>query len=580
MLRIRRSAAARTLAGGVAVAAGAALLGVPAGADADPGPPDFWSGTVRYVATQSYTSGDPKYHPGWDAGTHTWSTARSATFNLSGDQAPGATLTTLSASGTANVLDTDSWHVEQACPEGGRHGGDTTVTTTGSGDDDAGTLELVTTPLADGRWTYRLGVGPLDLPVPVTVGWVEKSFACDGSKDTAEETVAATYHLPEQTLYPAADPALPPSFTGTIAAGQTSVSDDLTLDLGAGTTVVYALRLTRVCASGCGLTADAGGPYTTTRAAAVSLHGSSTGGTGASYAWSFSPGASCPPKTNLRAGSKHGGVVGVKPLCDLVATLTVTDSTGRTARDTARVTADERSIPATRLTHEEQPWLGRGRFDPRTPRDAPLAGTGTTVAQNVSRCSTTTGDILCPYRPWPFTGTHTRLGHGYTLATVHDPGGPFDGFSYVATATMQVRRRAVYNPAFAPGGPPPMGAKAGFYAYNKRHGRPVDAFRARIRAHEGPGTPGNPLTGHTGVLRAKMAAAPMTYDPNRAIERLFGPTKAFTQQLVDLSLSLVQAHLLRETRDPLPEIWSGRLYLWDAHDRAWTLVPVRVGGAS
>ncbi len=45
-------------------------------------------------------------------------------------------------------------------------------------------------------------------------------------------------------------------------------------------------------------------------------------------------------------------------------------------------------------------------------------------------------NILCPL----LDGRRTWNGRGYKLATVADPGGPFDGYSYVKASTLVVRR--------------------------------------------------------------------------------------------------------------------------------------------
>lgn len=333
----------------------------------------------------------------------------------------------------------------------------------------------------------------------------------------------------------------------------------------------------------CNPVAEAGGPYSTMRATPVTLDGSGSKGDITSYTWSFTPGINCPSGTALRTAAKTGAKVPVTPLCNLIATLRVKDGQGRSATDTAVVLAKARAFDPASISHTEQPLLPVG-LDPRTPQrgiipPATVGGPPSGVAAlNVSKCSKDVVSILCPFLKWPYGGKRSRLDHGYTLAKVADPGGPFDGFFYVDTATMSIDRIALFNPWLVPFGPAGKGAKANFYIYNHTLGTTVDTYLDRVRDHEGEGLAGAPLTGHTGALRAKVASSPENFDPNRSLEDLWAPSKTSAQALVDVFLSALEQDLKQATADPLPPIWGGGLEFWAGARSGWVTGAITVGG--
>jgi hypothetical protein len=325
--------------------------------------------------------------------------------------------------------------------------------------------------------------------------------------------------------------------------------------------------------------AEAGGPYDVVRAGSASLDGTGSTGDLVRYAWTFTPGPNCPPGTTLIPSTLSGSQVMVVPLCDLVATLTVTDTVGRSSTDTAPIWVSVRPFSPALITHEEQLWTAK-KLDKLTPQgeiippSLPGQDWVGNTAINRSKCSMETLSILCPYVPEPFT-ENTRLGKGYTLARVNNAGGPFEGFYYVSSGTMSIRRIALFNPYILPAGKKWQGARESFYQHNKNAGRDITGFLRLTSLHEGEGIPGLPGTGHTGALRAKIDSDPDNFDPNIAIESLWGPSQQQAQVLVDFVLSGIQLQLHRASQDNLPVIWGPKpLEFWVG--KKWIPVMVTV----
>jgi hypothetical protein len=191
---------------------------------------------------------------------------------------------------------------------------------------------------------------------------------------------------------------------------------------------------------------------------------------------------------------------------------------------------------------------------------------GIVLGLNVSACRRGSGaaPFLCPD-----VAGGSGLGKRYTLATVHDPGGPFDGFVYVATAPLTIERLGILNYWFLPGGPIVAPGQPNFYDYNRTHGIDVDGFIAAAGAHEGMGVAGRLATGHSGRLQAYISVPDRDSDPRRTIEPKFGRARNALRDEIDRELSNLSTLLFTATRDPLPEIWSGKLWLYDPELETW-----------
>ena len=230
------------------------------------------------------------------------------------------------------------------------------------------------------------------------------------------------------------------------------------------------------------------------RAATQTLDGSGSEGDIKSYEWTFDradcTGGPCVgycdrvgPKTGAK---KTGARVTIKPLCTIQATLTVTDGQDEDT-DSVEVTVTPRSEGwRTRFFHRWAPTPAQ-RAHPLAPKDPPVVTCFADCTVELRNGFNAPDPKTCPGQELPesrivcplLSGKTTWNGRGYTLAVIADPGGPFDGYTYVKASTLTVRRIAYINP-FLLSGP--------FYEYNKTHAPPagqVDQWIEAVKQHEG-----------------------------------------------------------------------------------------------
>jgi hypothetical protein len=309
------------------------------------------------------------------------------------------------------------------------------------------------------------------------------------------------------------------------------------------------------------------------RGGTVTLDGSKSKKDITSYTWELAPGADCPSGTTLRTTTLTGAKVSFTLLCSLEATLTVSDG------------GDEDS---TTIEVPVRPRPSKTPFARRSVDGGPGAPTALPSSSCVSGTCTASIDgglnlPDCPGTPQPgsaiicplLSGASTWLDHGYTLATVADPKGPFDGFSYVASSTLEVKRVELINANLLPGGARERDGNT-FYGFNKAKGADVDGFIAAIRQHEGLGAPGRPQTGHSRIIQADLQAS--TGDPRRQIEKLIAPAASDVQKQADEALRDLDTTIDGNSADPLPTIWTGTLWFWDDYAGLWRSGAISVPG--
>ncbi len=325
------------------------------------------------------------------------------------------------------------------------------------------------------------------------------------------------------------------------------------------------------------LAADTGGPYLADRASEVTLDGSGSTGEITRYSWRFIPGEACPKTTILSNSVKVGSTPAVVPLCTLGVTLTVFDAQGRksSASTEIRVRGRTRGFRMPNVMHAEStakspliddPPLYHPGIDYGNPKDG-----RTTLGLNVSACTKepVTRPILCPAA----NDVASRLGKQYTLAQVRDPGGPFDGFSYVSGTTLTIERLGILNYWFTPGAPPVAPGKPNWWTWNQFNGVDVAGFLAAISAHEGMGLPGRLETGHSGRLQQWITKENGRFDPRHLIENYFDRDAKSLQNRVDIELGAIDVVLDDESADrpDAAPIWSGSVWLYDPEDDMWRL---------
>jgi hypothetical protein len=212
-----------------------------------------------------------------------------------------------------------------------------------------------------------------------------------------------------------------------------------------------------------GLRAVAGGPHSVQRGRKVQLDGSLSTPKRKikSYRWTYTLGPSCPKGT--RPAEKSGSTKATTSfvvLCRVHALLTVRDGKGHEATDTAVVTVQPRPASIWRTTTD---------FGVR--RDVSLPGFTVPTVYPDGPSVVTHALLRCP----DGIGVEVFCTYGkarYQLAPpVDDPGGPFNGWSYVGAPQMKIDKVAFMNPFLEPNAPPPDPRTLNWYWYNASQGR-------------------------------------------------------------------------------------------------------------
>jgi hypothetical protein len=322
--------------------------------------------------------------------------------------------------------------------------------------------------------------------------------------------------------------------------------------------------------------AEPGGPYTSVRGEPLTLDGSASEGENLTYGWTFAP-KGCPAGAAGRTGAKlDGPTPKVTLLCSMDVTLTVSNGAA-SDKKTVSITVSPRDwkTPFNHVETEGVVPAGGGRpviegassTNPGATQTVRMVG-----GQNVCALDPDAADHSL--HPLPTAGSWEKT--GYELRRIAEPGGPFDGYWFVATYLMRIERQTRVNPYLLPGAAGFRGPKS-FYVVNKEWNTDVDGYLAAIRAHEGAGQ-GRAL-GHSALLKQELTRA----DPTLKIEPLFEASArdALTRR-VDGEIHQAELSLCNAAKDPLPEIWRGSLVFLRIDTDQWIKMdaPAIVGGAS
>ena len=415
--------------------------------------------------------------------------------------------------------------------------------------------------------------------------------ACGGEVSTLTGTHTDEY-WPEAGFFAGAADEMWSSWSGRISASSPRIGiTSAWPNHGGGTTrVTIELTGTPPCqpstSTACVLAADAGGPYQITRATPFSLRaGNSRGPVAiAKYRWTFTPVGGCPPGVHLSNPvlTTTNPQVEIVALCDLNASLQVTDAVGATAHDSTTITVGRRTTRSFAPTKVDLVNPGSAR-DPRTPRGPITSEVGVVLGANVSRCRP--DDLappLCPRIDRPLDG------NAYRTKQVHDPQGPFDGFHYVRVNRVRVPQVALYNVHLFKGStltfPHPRnqeGKRITWLAFNQRAYSPVGALREALRQHEGWGKGGSAArprrTGHAGATQLALRKDATINDPAIVLERTFARSRTDMVDSANTDLKRIDRMLTRAARDPLPAIYRGKFWFWNPEAFEWERCTIQIG---
>ena len=162
---------------------------------------------------------------------------------------------------------------------------------------------------------------------------------------------------------------------------------------------------------------------------------------------------------------------------------------------------------------------------------------------------------------------------------VADRDGPFDGWSYIASAKLVVYRVTLLNGWIFSNSPPPPNGVLNFWQRNSLDfdGAPVDwaaSILAYTRKHEGNGFPGVADSGHLQAIREALHER--GGDPLRYLESVVvsdkDPREHGDDHAVISCLDDIQAASGADGNDPLVRPlgpWPNPTWGWSAPDSAW-----------
>jgi hypothetical protein len=306
-----------------------------------------------------------------------------------------------------------------------------------------------------------------------------------------------------------------------------------------------------------------------------------------SYSWDFTPEGDCPPGLVLANPSltTTEATLDIVVLCDLLVRLTVQDVDGHTAQQTAHVSVHRRKTGQWEPTKVDLVPEGSSA-DPRTPRNDFLWGrVDDAFALTVSRCRRDDQpESLCP----PTDGLGTLEGKAFNVTDVSDPLGPFHGFWFMIQNNVRVKQTGLFNPNMFSSStikhrdPADPRMRVNWFAFNRRHERPVDELISAVRMHEGWGKNGSAAhpnnSGHVGAKACYLRNKQTRHNPAVVLEALFDRSRADLVSHANDSLRRINGEMKTAAADAtMPIVWRGSKFFWDPATHSWKLEAFTIG---
>lgn len=302
------------------------------------------------------------------------------------------------------------------------------------------------------------------------------------------------------------------------------------------------------------------------RGGKVRLDGTGSRGRIRDFVWTFKAlgGGEAPDPE----AEKRGAEVEVVLLDALDVTLTVSNG-DRSDRKSVQVAVTPREALKTRFSVAEEGVQAESlrptyeRLDALRPGD-PTFEIRLEGGENVCAIDPPSGDApMHILHPDP---ERSAADDQYLLARVADPGGPWDGFSYLRDWKLQVRRQSRLNRYILPGGPPSYTGMKNFYTANLELGHDVAGYLAGVRQHEQI---------HSDRMERRLQAA----DPAKEAEKAYAKDESRLRERIGRLIKEAAQDLHDATRDPLnPAQWHGTLVVPEFRSYTWHPAVFYVGG--
>lgn len=288
------------------------------------------------------------------------------------------------------------------------------------------------------------------------------------------------------------------------------------------------------------------------------------------YEWTFES-LDCHPSKLSSSAKLTGSTVSAVVLCPMTVKLTV-KSGGREHSTTARVDVTPRKfdLPANYLVDEKAHDFPHPLGDIAVQKNAAgdLVG-GWQGGENVCAKDSYSDAAHRLHPARDARGSWDKA--GYVLEQVSDKGGPFDGMTWVKTSKLEVARRVLINKWILENAPNRLRAQKNFFQHNQQHGKPVAAYLAAVRAHEGLGNGAD--RGHSGRFQDAMKDSKLMEE----LEKTVTEKRPDAVSACDALVKKEETRLCEKIRDPLPVTWEGELLAPSPGPEVWHPLVTGVG---